>query len=107
MNRVMVVAALLSAVIARGDLAEYVDPFTGTAGTGHTHPAAEVPFGMVQAGPDTGNFKWDYCSGYQFKDTAVLGYSQTHLSGTGCADYCDVSILPFTGNKRSSLIFRR
>ena len=95
------VAALLSAVIARGDLAEYVDPFTGTAGTGHTHPAACVPFGMVQAGPDTGNFKWDYCSGYQFNDTAVLGYSQTHLSGTGCADYGDVSFLPFTGELRS------
>ena len=94
------VAALLSAAIARGDLAEYVDPFTGTAGTGHTHPAAEVPFGMVQAGPDTGCSKWEYCSGYQFKDASVLGYSQTHLSGTGCADYCDVSILPFTGDIR-------
>ena len=62
-----------------GDLAAYVDPFTGTAGTGHTHPSACVPFGMVQAGPDTGggrNADWAYCSGYQYRDTSVLGYSK-------------------------------
>ena len=79
------------------DLAAYADPFTGTAGTGHTHPAAACPFGMVQAGPDTGCDDWAYCSGYQHRDASVLGYSLTHLSGTGCPDYGDVQILPFTG----------
>ena len=79
------------------DLAHWVDPFTGTAGTGHTHPAASCPFGMVQAGPDTGCNDWAYCSGYQYKDASVLGYSLTHLSGTGCPDYGDVQILPFVG----------
>lgn len=55
MKRVgLVVVGTLSACAAFGDLADFVDPFTGTAGTGHTHPAACVPFGMVQAGPDTG-----------------------------------------------------
>ena len=83
------------------DLADYVDPFTGTAGTGHTHPAACVPFGMVQAGPDTGSGGWAYCPGYQFRDKSVLGYSLTHLSGTGCPDYNDVQILPFTGEVRT------
>ena len=93
----LVVIGALCASAALGDLAKYVDPFTGTAGTGHTHPAACVPFGMVQAGPDTGCNDWAYCSGYQYKDKSVLGYSLTHLSGTGCPDYGDVQILPFTG----------
>ena len=93
----LVAIGTLCAGAAFGDLAEYVDPFTGTAGTGHTHPAACVPFGMVQAGPDTGCNDWAYCSGYQFRDKSVLGYSLTHLSGTGCPDYGDVQILPFTG----------
>ena len=73
MKTLVLTMAPLMAAMAWGDLASYVDLFTGTAGTGHTHPAAEVPFGMVQAGPDTGNFKWEYCSGYQFKDASVLG----------------------------------
>ena len=97
----LVVVETLCASVAFGDLAEYVDPFTGTAGTGHTHPAACVPFGMVQAGPDTGFGDWAYCPGYQYRDKSVLGYSLTHLSGTGCPDYNDVQILPFTGEVRA------
>jgi len=87
----------VTAVASAAALVDFVDPFTGTAGTGHTHPAACVPFGMVQAGPDTGCNGWAYCPGYQFKDGSVIGYSQTHLSGTGCPDYGDVQILPFAG----------
>ena len=79
------------------DLAGYVDPFIGTDGPGHTYPAAARPFGMVQAGPDTGTGAWDYCSGYQYRDTSVYGYSQTHLNGTGCPDLGDIQILPFSG----------
>ena len=96
--KVLVAAVVLGAVEARGDLAQYVDVFTGTAATGHTTPAAACPFGMVQAGPDSGNYNWAYCSGYQFYDQTVVGYSQTHLSGTGCTDMGDVQILPFTGS---------
>ena len=92
-----IVACAAFSVRAAEDLASYVDPFTGTAGTGHTHPSACVPFGMVQAGPDTGIGDWAYCSGYQYRDRAVLGYLQTHLSGTGCPDYNDIQILPFAG----------
>lgn len=97
---VIAVAALCSACVRKDttiDYARYVDVFTGTAATGHTHPSASYPFGMVQSGPDTGFSKWEYCSGYQYGDTAVYGYSQTHLSGTGCPDYGDVQVLPFTG----------
>ena len=32
---------------------QYVDPFIGTAGMGHTFPGACVPFGGVQLSPDT------------------------------------------------------
>ena len=74
-----------------------VDLFIGTEGSGHVTPAATVPFGMIQAGPDTGVGKWNYCAGYQYSDNAILGFSQTHLSGTGCPDLGDVSIMPFTG----------
>ena len=76
----------------------YVDPFVGTAGFGHTTPAACVPFGLVQAGPDTGNGDWDHCSGYNYGDKAVLGFSQTHLNGTGCPDLGDVKLLPFVSD---------
>ena len=100
------VAACMALSAWADDLASYVDPFTGTAGTGHTHPSACVPFGMVQSGPDTGFGNWAYCSGYQYRDKAALGYSQTHLSGTGCPDYNDGQVLPFAGEIASMLARR-
>lgn len=72
------------------------DLFTGTSGTAHCTPAAMVPFGAVQAGPDTGILDWKYCSGYQYGDTNLIGFSSTHLSGTGCADLGDLRLLPFS-----------
>ena len=55
MNKMVVVCAVsLVCGVACADLAEFADPFVGTAGTGHTFPAACVPFGMVQAGPIRG-----------------------------------------------------
>ena len=76
------------------DVVRYVDPFIGTSGTGHTTPAACVPFGLVQAGPDTGNGTWDYCGGYRYDDKTICGFTQTHLNGTGASDLGDVLILP-------------
>ncbi len=84
--------------VATPDPCSYVDPFVGTAGFGHTTPAACVPFGLVQAGPDTGNGDWDHCSGYNYADKQVLGFSQTHLNGTGCPDLGDVKLLPFVSD---------
>ena len=83
------------------DLSSWVDPFIGTSFTGHTTPAACVPLGMVQAGPDTicegKRFWWDYCSGYRYEDRTILGFSQTHLNGTGAIALGDVLLQPFTG----------
>ncbi|MBQ0031282.1 MAG: GH92 family glycosyl hydrolase, partial [bacterium] len=81
-------------LMAGADPARYVDPFVGCADNGHCFAAAAYPMGMVQAGPDTGNTWWDYCSGYRFADTNIIGFSQTHLSGTGCGDLGDVRVMP-------------
>ncbi len=83
------------------DYAKYVNPFVGTGGHGHTHPDAAVPFGMVQLGPDTFNEGWDWCSGYHYSDSSVMGFSHTHLSGTGVGDMLDVLVVPMTGRLRT------
>lgn len=75
---------------------EYVDVFIGTGGHGHTHPAATLPFGMMQLGPDTRLDGWDGCSGYHYSDNRIYGFSHTHLSGTGVGDYNDLLIMPST-----------
>ena len=84
-------------LLAATSVTGFADPIVGTSGDGHATPAAAVPFGMVQAGPDTGIGKWSHTSGYQYGDTAIIGFSQTHLNGTGCPDLGDVSIMPFSG----------
>ena len=75
---------------------DLVDPFIGTAGHGHTYPGATMPFGMVQLSPDNGTQGWDWCSGYNYADTVIAGFSHTHLSGTGIGDLCDISLMPTT-----------
>jgi predicted alpha-1,2-mannosidase len=77
-------------------------PFVGTGGHGHTYPGATVPFGFVQLSPDTRTEGWDACSGYHYSDNTILGFSHTHLSGTGCADLGDLLLLPMTGKLASS-----
>jgi predicted alpha-1,2-mannosidase len=81
-------------------LTPFVDVFIGTGGHGHTYPGATVPFGMVQLSPDTFNGGWDHCSGYHHDDTSIMGFSHTHLSGTGAADLLDVLVMPGTGPLR-------
>lgn len=76
---------------------EYVNPFIGTDAHGHTFPGAAAPFGMVQLSPDTRTDSWDGCSGYHYSDSVILGFSHTHLSGTGCGDYGDLRFMPATG----------
>ena len=80
----------------------YVNPFIGTGGHGHTYPGATAPFGMVQLSPDTriSMMDWDGCSGYHYSDSLIYGFSHTHLSGTGVADYCDLLFLPFVDGVR-------
>ncbi|MDR1808923.1 MAG: GH92 family glycosyl hydrolase [Prevotella sp.] len=79
-------------------LIDYVNPFIGTDGHGHTFPGAASPFGMVQLSPDTGLKGWDWCSGYHYSDSAIIGFSHTHLTGTGRSDLMDVMLMPFTGD---------
>ena len=74
---------------------QYVNPFIGTGGHGHTYPGATLPFGMVQLSPDTRiDGSWDGCSGYHYSDNIIYGFSHTHLSGTGVSDYCDIMLMP-------------
>lgn len=72
----------------------YVDPFIGTGGHGHTYPGATVPFGMLQVSPDNGISSWDWCSGYHYSDSIVSGFSHLHLSGTGIGDLADILFMP-------------
>jgi predicted alpha-1,2-mannosidase len=83
---------------------KYVNVFIGTDGTGHTFPGPSRPFGMVQPGPDTGEEDWNHTSGYQYQDTTVIGFSQTHLSGTGIGELGDVLMLPLCGTNDHQII---
>lgn len=84
-------------VAADAGVSRYVDVFVGTGGHGHTYPGATVPWGMVQLSPDTNNSGWDACSGYHQADGSIMGFSHTHLSGTGGADMLDVLLMPAQG----------
>ncbi|MCL3779376.1 glycoside hydrolase family 92 protein [Prolixibacteraceae bacterium JC049] len=90
------------------DYTKYVDPFIGTQEMGHTFPGACVPFGMVQLSPDTDTISYEangkynrsvyrYCAGYQYEDKTIVGFSHTHLSGTGHSDLGDFLIMPTVG----------
>lgn len=79
------------------DLTQFVNVFVGTGGHGHTFPGATVPFGAVQLSPDTGTRDWDWSSGYHRSDTTLMGFSHTHLSGTGVGDMLDLLLVPRTG----------
>jgi predicted alpha-1,2-mannosidase len=91
------------------DLAAFVNPFIGTRTMGHTFPGATAPFGMVQLSPETnqvsmhkadGSYNQEvyrYCSGYQYDDSTIFGFSHTHFSGTGHSDLGDFLLLPTTG----------
>lgn len=90
---------------------DYVDPMIGTDGMGHVFPGACSPFGLVQLSPDTDtipqnvngeyqNGAYAYCAGYQYKDKTIVGFSHTHLSGTGHSDLGDILLMPTVGKLR-------
>lgn len=76
---------------------DYVDPKIGSGEHGHVFVGADVPFGLVQLGPTSIPQSWDWCSGYHDSDSTVIGFSHTHLSGTGIGDLFDVTVMPVTG----------
>ncbi|MFZ4549800.1 MAG: GH92 family glycosyl hydrolase, partial [Bacteroidales bacterium] len=80
--------------------ADFVNPFIGTGGHGHTYPGATMPFGMVQLSPDTRLEGWDGCGGYHYDDSYIYGFSHTHLNGTGVPDLCDILFTATTGETR-------
>ncbi len=88
------------------DVTQWVDPFIGTGGDGHTFPGAVVPFGMVQLSPDTAAVNrgvdpqseiYKHSAGYHYDDDSIIGFSHTHFSGTGHSDLGDLLIMPMTG----------
>lgn len=81
----------------------FVNPFIGTDGTGHTFPGPCRPFGLVQPGPDNRDIGWNHSSGYQYRDTTVLGFSQTRCNGTGINEFGDVLIKPITSDSQANL----
>ena len=100
--------SLVSRPLSSQNVIDYVNPIIGTNGMGHTFPGACVPFGIVQLSPETdtiphnvdGRYQgrvYEYCAGYQHKDKTIVGFSHTHLSGTGHSDLGDILIMPTTG----------
>ncbi len=82
---------------AAARLSDYIRPFVGTQGEGNTYPGPAAPFGMVQLSPDTDRELWDTASGYEYTDTSIMGFSLTHLSGTGIPDLGDFLFMPQVG----------
>lgn len=119
MNKTILTASLLAIALLlpqKGTaerVVEYVNPIIGTNGMGHTFPGACVPFGIVQLSPETdtiphnvdGRYQgkvYEYCAGYQHRDKTIVGFSHTHLSGTGHSDLGDILIMPTTGKIRTN-----
>ena len=97
-NFLVVLFLLISISSSAQNKHQYVNPFIGTGGHGHTYPGATVPFGMVQLSPDTRiDGSWDGCSGYHYSDNVIYGFSHTHLNGTGVSDFGDIMIMPTMG----------
>lgn len=79
---------------------QYVNPFIGTSGFGNVYPGSQVPFGGIQMSPDTDKDYYDAASGYKYDHETLLGFSLTHLSGTGIPDLGDFLFIPGTGSKK-------
>ena len=100
---ILAIAAVLAAGCTgadKEDYASWVNPKIGSGGHGHVFVGANVPFGFVQLGPTSITQDWDWCSGYHDSENTVIGFSHTHLSGTGCGDLFDVTFMPVIGPTR-------
>jgi predicted alpha-1,2-mannosidase len=80
--------------------AEYIRPFVGTQGEGNTYPGPSAPFGMIQLSPDTDRDLWETASGYEYSDTSIMGFTLTHLTGTGIPDLGDFLFMPQIGEPK-------
>src|SRR3981081_2428354 len=66
--------------------ASLVNPFIGTSGSVNTFPGPDMPFGMMQWGPDTSPDR-PSGGGYEYNDSPLIGYRLTHTSGPGWSAY--------------------
>ena len=94
---VLAIAGLAGSGATKKNLTDYVNPFLGTNDHGHTFPGAALPGGMVQLGPDTDIKGWDWCSGYHYSDSSIMGFSHLHRSGMGAGDWGDIMLMPTNG----------
>ncbi|MBO4551484.1 MAG: glycoside hydrolase family 92 protein, partial [Bacteroidaceae bacterium] len=104
-------AACTAMSIVATDYTKYVNPFIGTqtddtgALSGSTFPGPTMPQGMVQLAPETEQYvTWDPCCGYDFNRDSIFGFTHTHLSGTGCTDLIDISLMPTTKHVTPELL---
>lgn len=88
---------MLATSVRSQQLTGYVNPYIGTASHGHVFLGANVPYGAVQLGPVNLSQGWDWCSGYNYADSTIIGFSHTHLSGTGIGDLGDILVMPIAG----------
>ena len=110
MKKSILIGLCMVAAAAMGQ-SRYVNPMIGTNGMGHTFPGACFPYGFVQLSPDTDTIPhningvyqpraYDYCAGYQHRDSSIVGFSHTHFSGTGHSDLGDILIMPYSGETK-------
>ena len=104
MRRILSVLAIALAFSANGQerLIQYVNPFIGTDGFGNVYPGAQIPFGGIQISPDTDDYDYDTAAGYKYNKPTIMGFSLTHLSGTGIPDLGDFLFVPGTGTLKSA-----
>src|SRR5215472_567115 len=95
-----VTIGLGSGVQAAPRFSDYIRPFVGTQGEGNTYPGPSAPFGMIQLSPDTDRDLWETASGYEYSDTSIMGFTLTHLSGTGIPDLGDFLFMPQIGEPK-------
>lgn len=93
---ILIILPLLALSCSK-DYSRYVNVFAGAADLGHCMPCASFPMGMIEVGPQSGNWSWDYTGGYQYRDTTLYGFSQNRMNGTGCPDYGDLLLFPYSG----------
>lgn len=108
---ILSLSLIITVAMSQTNCCNKVNPLIGTNGMGHTFPGACVPFGIVQLSPDTdtvphninGEYQprvYDYCAGYQYRDKTIVGFSHTHLSGTGHSDLGDFLVMPYSGERK-------
>lgn len=94
---IVICTCALTVQAQNSKLTEYVNPFVGTDGYGNVYPGAQIPFGGIQISPDTDEHFYDAASGYKYSHPTIMGFSLTHLSGTGIPDLGDFLFIPGTG----------